>query len=109
MAERKHLGERADVDAVAALVKKRSQISGREREAPRADVFNRRRRPMGRMTAAREIAEVVVFLASEKASYVTGATLSMDGGSFRSFCKGAGGEGAAKPSACKKRKIGAVF
>jgi NAD(P)-dependent dehydrogenase (short-subunit alcohol dehydrogenase family) len=38
------------------------------------------RLPMGRMATAQEIAEVVVFLASAKASYVTGATLSMDGG-----------------------------
>jgi NAD(P)-dependent dehydrogenase (short-subunit alcohol dehydrogenase family) len=35
--------------------------------------------PMGRPASPREIAEVVVFLASGKASYVTGATLSMDG------------------------------
>jgi NAD(P)-dependent dehydrogenase (short-subunit alcohol dehydrogenase family) len=38
------------------------------------------RLPMGRMATAREIAEAVVFLASAKASYVTGVTLSMDGG-----------------------------
>jgi NAD(P)-dependent dehydrogenase (short-subunit alcohol dehydrogenase family) len=36
--------------------------------------------PLGRPAAPSEIAEVVVFLASGKASYVTGATLSMDGG-----------------------------
>jgi len=36
--------------------------------------------PIGRLALPREIAEVVVFLASDKASYVTGATLSMDGG-----------------------------
>lgn len=36
--------------------------------------------PMGRPALPREIADVVVFLASEKAAYVTGATLSMDGG-----------------------------
>jgi NAD(P)-dependent dehydrogenase (short-subunit alcohol dehydrogenase family) len=35
--------------------------------------------PLGRPASAREIADVVVFLASERASYVTGATLSMDG------------------------------
>jgi NAD(P)-dependent dehydrogenase (short-subunit alcohol dehydrogenase family) len=36
--------------------------------------------PMGRMAAPREIAEVVGFLASEKASYVTGATIDVNGG-----------------------------
>jgi NAD(P)-dependent dehydrogenase (short-subunit alcohol dehydrogenase family) len=36
--------------------------------------------PMGRMASPDEIANMVVFLASNKASYVTGVTLSMDGG-----------------------------
>ena len=38
--------------------------------------------PMGRMALPTEIAAVVVFLASPKAGYVTGVTLSMDGGQF---------------------------
>ena len=37
---------------------------------------------MGRMALPSEIAAVVVFLASPKAGYVTGVTLSMDGGQF---------------------------
>ncbi|MGK5740145.1 SDR family NAD(P)-dependent oxidoreductase [Micromonospora sp. URMC 103] len=36
--------------------------------------------PLGRLAAAKEIAEAVVFLASPKASYITGATLPVDGG-----------------------------
>ena len=36
--------------------------------------------PIGRMASAREIADTVAFLASTKASYVTGVTLSVDGG-----------------------------
>ena len=48
------------------------------------DIEDARRRavakiPLGRAASPREIAEVVVFLASARASYVTGATLSMDG------------------------------
>ncbi|HET6439283.1 MAG TPA: SDR family oxidoreductase [Anaeromyxobacter sp.] len=35
--------------------------------------------PMGRFARPEEIAAVVVFLASDRASYVTGAVLSMDG------------------------------
>jgi NAD(P)-dependent dehydrogenase (short-subunit alcohol dehydrogenase family) len=37
------------------------------------------RSPLGRIARADEIADVVVFLASEKASYVSGAIVSMDG------------------------------
>src|SRR6266508_246163 len=36
--------------------------------------------PIGRYGQAREIGEVVAFLASERASYVTGATIQVDGG-----------------------------
>ncbi|MEM7438689.1 MAG: SDR family oxidoreductase [Pseudomonadota bacterium] len=38
------------------------------------------RTPMKRMGSAREIGDVVAFLASDKASYVTGETIYVDGG-----------------------------
>jgi NAD(P)-dependent dehydrogenase (short-subunit alcohol dehydrogenase family) len=38
------------------------------------------RLPLGRMASPEEIADAVLFLASAKAGYITGATLSMDGG-----------------------------
>ena len=38
------------------------------------------RLPFGRMASPEEIADAVLFLASAKAGYITGVTLSMDGG-----------------------------
>jgi 3-oxoacyl-[acyl-carrier protein] reductase len=36
--------------------------------------------PLGRMAAAREVADVIVFLSSERASFVTGSAWAVDGG-----------------------------
>ena len=41
--------------------------------------------PMGRMATTEEFGDVVAFLASGKASYVTGTTLQIDGGYVRSL------------------------
>jgi len=53
-----------------------------EQQGDREDVLAKVRsgRPLGRMARADEIASVVVFLCSERASYVTGAAWSADGG-----------------------------
>ena len=53
-----------------------------EQQGDRDEVLARVRsgRPLGRMARADEIASVVVFLCSERASYVTGAAWSADGG-----------------------------
>jgi 3-oxoacyl-[acyl-carrier protein] reductase len=39
--------------------------------------------PMGRLGRPEELASLVVFLASEKASYLTGTTIQVDGGYFK--------------------------
>jgi NAD(P)-dependent dehydrogenase (short-subunit alcohol dehydrogenase family) len=36
--------------------------------------------PLGRVGQAEEIAELIFFLASDRASWITGATYSIDGG-----------------------------
>jgi 3-oxoacyl-[acyl-carrier protein] reductase len=57
-----------------------------ERQGTRADdVFEAWRQtvPMGRIGNPREFAAMVAFLASERASYITGSSIAVDGGSSR--------------------------
>jgi len=58
----------ADADAVAGAV------SGAGEAYLRSDV------PLQRLGTPHEVASCVAFLASDQASYVTGATLTVDGG-----------------------------
>ena len=41
--------------------------------------------PMGRLGEADEVADAVVFLASERAAYITGQVLSLDGGGIKAL------------------------
>jgi len=54
------------------------RATGRDREDLLAEQL--REIPMGRMAEPLEVAAVALFLASDLASYVTGAIIPMDGG-----------------------------
>jgi len=41
--------------------------------------------PLGRMGRPEELAALIAFLASERASYITGATIQVDGGLLRAI------------------------
>lgn len=69
---------------VKEIFERRAEKEGRSVEEIR-DEFVRKERPnvvLNRLAKPEEIANVVVFLASEKASYVTGANYRVDGGSI---------------------------
>jgi 3-oxoacyl-[acyl-carrier protein] reductase len=60
------------------LADQQAERSGKSREEVLAAVG--RGRPLGRLAEADEIAAVIAFLCSDRASYVTGAAWSADGG-----------------------------
>ena len=60
------------------LADQASQRSGKSREEVLAGVA--KGRPLGRLAEPEEIAAVIVFLCSDRASYVTGSAWSADGG-----------------------------
>jgi NAD(P)-dependent dehydrogenase (short-subunit alcohol dehydrogenase family) len=66
-----------ETDRVAGRIQTDARIHGISPEEARARAVARI--PMGRMAAPEEIARTVVFLASDQASYINGATLAMDG------------------------------
>ena len=81
-------GLRANVVAPGAIdtafVARSRGGAGAERATPEVEEARRQRimasHPIGRMGTPEEIAEVIAFLASPRASYITGAVISADGG-----------------------------
>lgn len=69
--------------APGGLADQAAQLRGATREQALADTAARI--PLGRLGEADEVASVIVFLCSERASNVTGAAWSIDGGTFQSI------------------------
>jgi 3-oxoacyl-[acyl-carrier protein] reductase len=63
------------------LVAQQAAAQGRSPEALRAET--EARQPLGRIGRPEDIADLVVFLASERASFITGACITVDGGASR--------------------------
>jgi 3-oxoacyl-[acyl-carrier protein] reductase len=55
----------------------------REREPERFAEFERREFPWGRLGTAEEVADVVAFILSERASWINGASINVDGAQGR--------------------------
>ncbi|CAN5142506.1 N/A [soil metagenome] len=68
------------VNAVAPGYVRTALVAELERKGAIDAAAIRRRTPLGRMAEPAEIAEVIAFLASDRASYVTGSLIPVDGG-----------------------------
>ncbi len=70
-------------DRMKEVVHHRAQASGASYDDAMEDLTGGI--PMGRVGRPEELANLVVFLASSAASYITGATIQVDGGVIRSM------------------------
>jgi len=70
-------------DRLKQLAKTRAQNSGQKEE----EIFAgwAADAPLKRVGEPREVADAIVWLASERASYITGQTLLVDGGAYKGF------------------------
>ena len=70
------------VNAVAPWLTLTERI--RKLRSPETDAALRAQTPLGRFAEPQEVADAVLFLASDESAYVTGATLDVNGGMFMS-------------------------
>ncbi len=68
-------------DRLKVLAASRAQASGSSQEAYFAELA--KDIPLGRVAEPEEVADAIVWLASERASYITGQTILVDGGVYR--------------------------
>jgi NAD(P)-dependent dehydrogenase (short-subunit alcohol dehydrogenase family) len=66
-----------ETDRVAGALRAQATLTGKTEETVYAEKINSI--PLGRMASPEEIANAILFVASDKASYMTGVNITMDG------------------------------
>lgn len=82
-----HAGEGIRVNAVCPAVVDTAMLEADRGEGPQKRYKEQlvHLHPLGRIATAEEVAEVIVFLASPTAAFVTGAVMTVDGGQLAGF------------------------
>ena len=68
-------------DRIAAVFRERAESQGTSYESVLKSI--NANIPLGRFGTPEEVADLIVFLCSERASYITGATIQVDGGAVK--------------------------
>jgi NAD(P)-dependent dehydrogenase (short-subunit alcohol dehydrogenase family) len=73
-----------DTEEAASVFEDAMAATGRSEEAPVESILRKAPIDVGRMGTVAEVAAAVIFLCSERASWITGIALPNDGGTIRS-------------------------